>query len=55
MLGQARNTQRRNHRVSPEEARLVADVTALATRYGKIRLSADYSTTERERLAGEPQ
>ena len=34
-MGQARNTQRRNHRVSPEEARLVADVTALATRYGR--------------------
>ena len=35
MLGQARNTQRRNHRVSQEEERLVADITALATRYGR--------------------
>ena len=35
MLEQARNTQRRNHVVSSEESRLVADITALATRYGR--------------------
>ncbi len=35
MLEQARNTQRRNHGVSSEESRLVADITALATRYGR--------------------
>ncbi len=35
MLGQARNTQRRSHEISDEEARLVADITALATRYGR--------------------
>ena len=35
VLGQARNTQRRSHEDSPEEARLVADITALATRYGR--------------------
>ncbi len=35
VLGQARNTQRRNHETSGEEARLVADITALATRYGR--------------------
>ena len=35
MLEQARNTQRRNHEVSSEELRLVTDITALATRYGR--------------------
>jgi transposase InsO family protein len=35
VLGQARSTQRRVHEISGEEARLVADVTALATRYGR--------------------
>ena len=35
MLGQARSTQHRVHEISGEEARLVADVTALATRYGR--------------------
>ena len=35
MLEQARNTQRRSHEVSSEESRLVTDITALATRYGR--------------------
>ena len=35
MLEQARNTQRRSHEVSSEESRLVVDITALATRYGR--------------------
>jgi len=35
VLGQARNTQRRGPETSPEESRLVADITALATRYGR--------------------
>ena len=35
MLGQARNTQRRSPQTSPEESRLVADIIALATRYGR--------------------
>ena len=35
VLGQARNTQRRGHEVNQKEARLVADITALATRYGR--------------------
>ena len=35
MLEQARNTQRRSHGVSSEESRLVTDITALATRYGR--------------------
>ena len=35
MLVQARNTQRRSHEVSSEESRLVADIIALATRYGR--------------------
>jgi putative transposase len=35
VLEQARNTQRRSHEVSSEESRLVADITALATRYGR--------------------
>ena len=35
MLEQARNTQRRSHEVSSEESRLVADITELATRYGR--------------------
>jgi putative transposase len=35
VLEQARNTQRRNHEVRSEESRLVADITALATRYGR--------------------
>ena len=35
MLGQARSTQHRIHEISGEEARLVADSTALATRYGR--------------------
>ena len=35
MLEQARNTQRRSHVVSSEESRLVDDITALATRYGR--------------------
>jgi putative transposase len=35
VLGQARNTQRRSHETSPEELRLVADITTLATRYGR--------------------
>jgi putative transposase len=34
-LEQARNTQRRSHEVSSEESRLVDDITALATRYGR--------------------
>jgi transposase InsO family protein len=35
VLGQARTTQRRVHEISGEESRLVADITALATRYGR--------------------
>jgi len=35
VLGQARNTQRRSHEISDEEARLVTDITALATKYGR--------------------
>jgi len=35
VLGQARNTQRRSPQTSPEESKLVADITALATRYGR--------------------
>ena len=35
VLGQARSTQHRVHEISGEEARLVADVTALATKYGR--------------------
>lgn len=35
MLGQARNTQRRSRGVTPEEMRLVADITELATKYGR--------------------
>jgi putative transposase len=35
VLEQTRNTQRRSHEVSSEESRLVADITALATRYGR--------------------
>ena len=35
MLKQARNTQRHSREISGEEARLVADITALATRYGR--------------------
>jgi putative transposase len=35
VLEQARNTQRRCHEVSSEESRLVADITTLATRYGR--------------------
>jgi transposase InsO family protein len=35
VLEQARNTQRRSYKVSSEESRLVADITALATRYGR--------------------
>ena len=35
VLVQARNTQRRSHEVSSEESRLVADIIALATRYGR--------------------
>ena len=35
MLGQARNTQRRSPQTSPEESKLVVDITALATRYGR--------------------
>jgi transposase InsO family protein len=35
VLEQARNTQRRNYGGSSEESRLVTDITALATRYGR--------------------
>ena len=35
VLEQARNTQRRRYEVSSEESRLVNDITALATRYGR--------------------
>ncbi len=35
MLEQARNTQRRSQEVSSEESRLVTDITALATKYGR--------------------
>jgi putative transposase len=35
VLGQARNTQRRIHTTSLQESGLVADITALATRYGR--------------------
>lgn len=35
VLGQARSTQRRVNEISGEESRLVADITALATRYGR--------------------
>jgi transposase InsO family protein len=35
VLEQARNTQRRGHDVRQEESRLVADITALATKYGR--------------------
>ena len=35
MLEQARNTQRRSYEISSEESKLVGDITALATRYGR--------------------
>jgi len=35
VLGQARNTQRLSPQTSPEESRLVDDITTLATRYGR--------------------
>ncbi len=35
MLGQARNIQRRGYETSLKESRLVADITELATRYGR--------------------
>jgi hypothetical protein len=35
VLGQARATQRLHPLVSGEEARLVADITELATKYGR--------------------
>jgi putative transposase len=35
VLGQARNTQRRSHEASDEEKRLTADITVLATKYGR--------------------
>jgi putative transposase len=35
VLGQARSTQCRTYETSPEELRLVTDITALATRYGR--------------------
>ena len=35
VLGQARSTQRRVHKINGEESRLVADITALATKYGR--------------------
>jgi putative transposase len=35
VLRQARNTQRRSPETSPEESRLVDDITTLATRYGR--------------------
>jgi putative transposase len=35
VLGQARNTQRRSYETSPEESRLVADITVLAIKYGR--------------------
>ena len=35
MLCQARNTQRRSYEANDEEKQLVADITALATRYGR--------------------
>ena len=35
VLGQARNTQRRSYETSLEESRLVADITMLATNYGR--------------------
>jgi transposase InsO family protein len=35
VLGQARSTQHRVHEISGEEARLVADITELATKYGR--------------------
>jgi transposase InsO family protein len=34
-LEQARNTQRRSHEFSSEESKLVVDITALATKYGR--------------------
>ena len=34
-MEQARNTQRRSHEISSEESKLVGDITALATRYGR--------------------
>ena len=34
-MEQARNTQRRSHESSSEESKLVVDITALATRYGR--------------------
>jgi transposase InsO family protein len=35
VLGQARSTQHRVHEISGEESRLVADITTLATKYGR--------------------
>ena len=35
VLGQARSTQHRVHEISGEETRLVADITTLATKYGR--------------------
>jgi putative transposase len=35
VLGQARSTQHRIHKISGEEARLVTDITTLATKYGR--------------------
>jgi transposase InsO family protein len=35
VLGQARNTQRRSYETSLEESSLVADITVLATKYGR--------------------
>ncbi|MGR3295979.1 MAG: IS3 family transposase [Candidatus Bathyanammoxibius sp.] len=35
VLEQARNTQRRSHEISGEESKLVTDITALATKYGR--------------------
>ena len=50
MLGQARTTQRLHPLISDEESRLVADITYLATKYGRYgyrRITAMLNNSER--------
>ena len=50
MLGQARATQRLHPPISGEESRLVADVTYLATKYGRYgyrRITAMLNNSDR--------
>jgi hypothetical protein len=54
-LGQARNTQRRSHEASPEELRVVADITKLATRYGRYGYRRITALLRDRGLAGESQ